>query len=713
MKNRNIFYMVYFSLIILTVITIFILSILGNKTRVGYISDFKFKIDEILEINDITNTKEISFIINNELNYEKYEELILTNYNIKKYIYDFKIRYYDKVFRNSDIYGVYLNTNEILNTYNFIKTISMQDNGSPFGVIISDKILDDKIDNINYKLKIKMSFILYIIIVYLIILIIYLIYKLRINKKIIFDDINECQYKLRIVYMILIMLFAIFVRLFWAYQQEGMYWDEYHTLTFSNKGTWYNNADITNYINIKGYDILKDLTIDDSSLKDCFADIKRLYENTNDPFISNLYYSLLRLSFIGREAVDIKNIIMTGTILNCIFFIISFIFLYKILKLIFEYKDDCILFSLLIMSLSPISISFSMFLRPYQMQETFFIVITYLVIDTIFNNKYSVKNLIITTITAGIGYLTLYSSMLFVLILSAMLFINYIGHLKCIKKINILNPLIKIEDYRIILYYAVSFISALFISRLLYVSFFSSLFNANNRASSSLIFSGKLFDYINNLSFNGLLCLLPLIITCLLLMVITYLFYFLKNNKNLFITIKKDKFKLLLFIIILGIVYALLGDLSSPYKLERYSAPSYILILFAFPLIFSLINNKKIKYILFILLSIIYIYNVTNSERLSYFEQIDKEKYVLTENIKVYSYNSFFYFFDYHYMNTNLYYTYIDNENDLNIVTNDNKFYFLVNNETKYILTNSIFKYYETQYLNNIGDIVILKLEKK
>ena len=676
MKNRNIFYIVYIILIVISAITILILSILGNKTRIGYI--------EILD----------SYVI---------EDINLFMYNIR-------IKYYDNVFRNSDIYGVYIDTNNTINDNSFIKKIDMGKNGSPFGSIVTDRIINDKIDNIEYTLKLKKKFIISIIIVYMIILFAYLMYIFLNSTNIVFDNINMYKCKLRISYIIVIMLLGILIRLFWAYQQERLYWDEFHSLTYLNKGTWDNSSNIINYVNIKGYDILKDLTIDDSSVKDCFEDIKRLYKNTNDPFISNLYYTLLRLAFIGREVVNIKNIIMTGTILNCIFFIISFIFLYKILKFVFEDKDDfIILFSLLIMSLSPISISFSMFLRAYQMQETFFIVITYLVIDTIYNNKYSVKNLILTAIISGIGYLTLYSSMLFILILSTMLFISYImEYLKNTQKFNIFSPLIKIESYKIIIYYAISFILALFVSRLLYASFFLSLFNANNRASTSLRFSGQLFNYINDLSFNGLL---PLS----LIIVIIYLFYLIKNTKNLFISIEKDKFKLLVFIIILGIVYAILGDLTSPFKLERYSATSYVLILFIFPLIFSIINNHKIKYVLFILISIIYIYNVTNSERFSYFEKIDKDKYILTDNIHVYYYKTFFnhYGYSYEYLNTNLYYTYIDNENDLNIITNNSNFYFLFTNKTENIFTNNLFKYYKIQYLNSINGSIIFKLNRK
>ena len=487
-----------------------------------------------------------------------------------------------------------------------------------------------------------------------------------------------------------------------------MYWDEYHSLSFANYGTFANEDKINNYKNVKGFDILKDLTFDNSSIEDCINDINRLYKDTNDPFISNLYYTFLRLAFIGREAVDIKNIIITGTILNCIFSIISFIFLFKILKLIFENKNEFIIFPLLIFSLSPISISFSMFLRPYQMQETFFIVITYFVLNTIYYNKYSILNLILTSIIAGIGYLTLYSSLLFILILSAMLFFNYclnIDKLEFLKnKYAILNPLLKIKSYKIIIYYALAFISALFVSRILYNSFFASLFNANNRASSSLAFSGKLFNYINDLAFDGLLIILLALFVFILISNII-------KKKDLNIIAEKSKFKLLIFIILLGLIFAILGDLTSPYKLERYSASSYIFILFFIPLIICFIINLKIRIILLSLISIIYIFNITNSKRFVYFEVVDKDKYVLTNNYNVYAYKSFINYYDFHYLNTNLYYSYLNDSNELNSIK-ENNFYLMIHYKDIDKIKNELTDY-NFNYLNNVGEINIFEFNKK
>ena len=679
-KNKNLFLKIYILFLIITIITLIILQILGSKNRVGYLTDFSLVVDKTMKLK------------NSE--------------NITNYVYHFRIRYYDKVFRHNDIYGVYP---DLSNLPDFVKEIKMDYFGSPFGIFISDKkiIEEDKIDNINYTLKIKKNIIEIIILLHLSILIIFIMNNIKIYYYNKFYNLINKKYILY-SFLFLILLFSLFVRIYWASKQEGMYWDEYYSLSAANYKVFANEDKINNYKNIKGFDILKDLTFDNSSIEDCINDIKRLYKDTNDPFIGNLYYTFLRLAFIGREAVDIKNIIITGTILNCIFSIISFIFLFKILKLIFENKNEFIIFPLLIFSLSPISISFSMFLRAYQMQETFFIVITYFVLNTIYYNKYSILNLILTSIIAGIGYLTLYSSLLFILILSAMLFFNYclnIDKLEFLKnKYAILNPLLKIKSYKIIIYYALAFISALFVSRILYNSFFASLFNANNRASSSLAFSGKLFNYINDLAFDGLLIILLALFVFILISKII-------KKKDLNIIAEKSKFKLLIFIILLGLIFAILGDLTSPYKLERYSASSYIFILFFIPLIICFITNLKIRIILLSLISIIYIFNITNSKRFVYFEVVDKDKYVLTNNYNVYAYKSFINYYDFHYLNTNLYYTYLIDSNELNSIK-ENNFYLMIHYKDIDKIKNELTDY-NFNYLNNVGEINIFELNKK
>ena len=209
MKNKKLFFIIYISFLIICVIALIAFSILGNKTRIGYLGEFKFDethINKTLELNgfDIEKTKKL-FTIDNILNNDALTNYIFTNENITNYSYGFRIKYYSKVFRNSDIYGVYIDTNKIINDNNFIKSIKLDGNGSPFGILISSKEIDfDKIDNIAYNLKLH-PIMLILLFSYMLILYIY-------NKKI--NSLYDKNYKKNVFANVLKYLFFIFYIVF-------------------------------------------------------------------------------------------------------------------------------------------------------------------------------------------------------------------------------------------------------------------------------------------------------------------------------------------------------------------------------------------------------------------------------------------------------------------------------------------------------------------
>lgn len=705
MKNKKILLKIYIIFASVIMASIIILALLGKKERIGYLSEFKINIEKTIELNDYIDIEE--FTIDNKLNYDAITNYILTNESISIYSYDFRIKYYDKVFRNSDIYDVY----PILNNLpDYVQSAKMGNNqGTPFGNLISTKIIDiEKIDNIKYVLKIKNKLIFYIINITLGIILIYLI--INFNDFISFIKGKNIKKRINNIYALLILIFSISIRIYWATQKDIFHQDEYYTVSFVNYQKW-SKMDLSSIKNISGYEILDSILKSDNSIKDCINDIKELYKNTNDPQISNLYYTILRLFFIGTDTIEMKELMIRGAVLNCIFFIIGYIFLYKLLKLLFTDKNEYILFFLFIMSLSPISITFSHFLRPYQMQEMFFVVITYITIYTIYYNKYSFGNLILTSIITGLGYLILTSSMIFVFILSAMLFINYMLTLiKTKTKINffMLQPLIEIKSYKIILYYAAAFISALLVSRIFYANFFGMLFNNTDRALGTIMISNNLFNFINNYAFNGLLILLLIFMTEGAIIKLLEKRKHINNICNL---------KLICFIIILSFIYVLLSDLIAPYKFEiRYTGTAYILLLLLYIIIFLFIqDNNKLKYFILISISLFYIYNITDYKLFSYFYKKDEKLDVLKENMHVYGYKDFYNesFYGYYslgYLNTNLYYTYIDDKTKLNDII-DNKFYFIVKDlyNKDYDL---IFSSYKKEKISSYQDTSIFKLVK-
>ena len=172
-KNKNLFLKIYIPFVILTIIALIVLQILGSKKRIGYLTDFNLEIDRTLGLNNLNDIRK-DFTVDGKLDEEGIKNYLLTNENIKNYIYHFRIRYYDKVFRNNDIYGVYP---DLSNLPDYMENAEMEEDGSPYGNFISGKKeIEEKIDNINYKLKLKV----YIIpnILYLFILLFYLIYFL-------------------------------------------------------------------------------------------------------------------------------------------------------------------------------------------------------------------------------------------------------------------------------------------------------------------------------------------------------------------------------------------------------------------------------------------------------------------------------------------------------------------------------------------------------
>ena len=128
-KNKKLFLKIYIPFVIIISIALIILQILGSKNRVGYLTDFKLNVAKTLELNNLEN-------INNDLDEEGLKNFILNNENITNYIYHFRIRYYDKVFRHSDIYGVYP---DLSNLPDYMENAEMDEGGSPYGNFISDK----------------------------------------------------------------------------------------------------------------------------------------------------------------------------------------------------------------------------------------------------------------------------------------------------------------------------------------------------------------------------------------------------------------------------------------------------------------------------------------------------------------------------------------------------------------------------------------------
>ena len=213
-KNKNLFLKIYILFVIIISVALIILQILGSKRRVGYLTDFKLNVYKTLELNNLEN-----FTIDGGLDEEGIKNYLLTNENITNYIYHFRIRYYDKIFRNNDIYGVYP---DLSNLPNYMQNAEMDEGGSPYGNFISDKKeIEKKIDNINYILKVKNNLISIICVILIFILIIKFFiyyafgnflnfYKEIIGKKEYFNPLSVNEKIFIIINCIIVLILFIF-----------------------------------------------------------------------------------------------------------------------------------------------------------------------------------------------------------------------------------------------------------------------------------------------------------------------------------------------------------------------------------------------------------------------------------------------------------------------------------------------------------------------
>ncbi|WP_288694860.1 hypothetical protein [uncultured Brachyspira sp.] len=202
MKNNKLFITIYSIFVIIVFISVLLLNILGKKERIGYLSEFKLNIDETLQINglDIEETKKL-FDLNDKLDVSSITNYIFTNSAITNYSYDFRIKYYSKVFRNSDIYGVYINLDNILNNNDFVKKIKIGEYGSPFGNLESTKNIENQeINNVIYTLKIKPL---------INVLLIFLVLGLLISIIYLKNESFIIKYDIHYAYLLLIITFII------------------------------------------------------------------------------------------------------------------------------------------------------------------------------------------------------------------------------------------------------------------------------------------------------------------------------------------------------------------------------------------------------------------------------------------------------------------------------------------------------------------------
>ena len=405
-------------------------------------------------------------------------------------------------------------------------------------------------------------------------------------------------------YLILLIFFiSLSSRLYWGFQKQGLHIDEVLSATISN----HNEAGLSLSENT-AYDkkrLLRGIFFDKSSIKDADKDIKALYYNNVDYLAhTNFYYTLLRLAFIGRSTFDLKNIILTGILLNCVLFTAGFFFLYKLMGLLFEDKM-LVLVGLFCSSIAGGAVSISVFLRPYQLQSTMLITLTYIILYIFVRRKFNLKAFIFLGLSVAGALLSGYFSIIFIALCYLFILMYYFIH----------------KNFKRISFYFTGLLFGAFLTQLLYPKYWQTILNGQGRAGEA--YSKVTHEYIIGNALSSIKLVFNLLSD--------YAVYNLSATAVIFfvyclytVFFKKMKINinyLALAVVTICLLFSIIVMELAPYKVMRYIMPVFPLIVIIIPLIIGSVEIIFIRNAFFALGLAVYALNAFNITKINYLYQ--------------------------------------------------------------------------------------------
>lgn len=167
---------------------------------------------------------------------------------------------------------------------------------------------------------------------------------------------------------VVVFFLTLFLRLYWMEQRETFHIDEGLTFatTFYKEYPW-QNFEIARPLT--GKELKQSTVYNNASFKDLVKDLYKLHIDVRFDDHTNLYFSLLRGFFGAKGTQNFYDLRNGGIYFNIILFLISFILsLYIFYSAGVEIKAIPLL--LLTIFASTGSIATTIFIRPYQLQET-------------------------------------------------------------------------------------------------------------------------------------------------------------------------------------------------------------------------------------------------------------------------------------------------------------------------------------------------------
>ena len=392
------------------------------------------------------------------------------------------------------------------------------------------------------------------------------------------NKINLGKKKLIIIFSIVIFLFAFFIRIFYISQKSGIHIDEGYSnvIPCFIKYQWHKHFEEGKIYT--GKELKNIVFSNNSNLKEAMEDIMALrYNNNNTKDHTTLYHTIYLLWTQGNDGVlTPEEFVNKACSLNLIFFIFSFFIMYKILQIMFP-DSFVIIAGLAAAFLTTGSISNTLMIRPYQMQELSFVLIAYVFIKNFLmikqnENIITLKNFYLTSFSLTFTILTGYFAGIYIVLLGTTLIFL------CLKN----------KMYKNLLFLFMCLAQAIMLSILFYPGFLKGFkcFRTNQVIELLIITDIKILKDILCINlkhyFNiitGYLLYIPLFF-----IIITTVFQ------------KKRKYdKLPLILIGTSFMYSLAIIYIAPFKVIRYIAAAFPMISIIIPMMLYSTKNLYLK----------------------------------------------------------------------------------------------------------------------
>ena len=278
----------------------------------------------------------------------------------------------------------------------------------------------------------------------------------------------------KLQWMCILAVFVLLVsaRLFYISQKKTMHVDEGMSIAICNRneyGFW--GKDYELYKEYTGKELKGISFFDNASVLDSLSDVFHMHQNNNDSPHTNFYYSALRLWFTGVKTCDLRYIFWRACLLNVFLFSLSFIFMTLLLK---RFTNNSAVLSLCLFAafINPEALSITVFMRPYELQQTFVIVLFYYVVcalqavfaDSKIETK---KNFVIGAFVLALATLAAYFNLILIVLCGLSIIVL------CVKK----------KNWNQLIFFVCMFIASLVLAKILYFNYG----NMDYRGSGALL----------------------------------------------------------------------------------------------------------------------------------------------------------------------------------------------------------------------------------